>query len=159
MRLYVYAAVGLMLLGWPALAANPSGTFRGTYTCSPGQGVTGDTSTFIVDHKNNVKLMQVVYSIPGGNIFPTGAFELEGKYDPKNRTYIFTSVTRLGNDGYWLPAFLPNIHILSKDGKTMKRIIVNAGCTQDRPYERLRAVTPTPPASTPMAGTKLKGQS
>ncbi len=159
MRPYMFAAVGLLLFSWPAFANDPSGTFRGTYSCNPGQGVTGDTSTFIVDHKNNVKLIQVVYPIPGGKVFPTGAFELQGKYNPRNRTYTFYSVTKLGNDGYWIPATLPNIHVLSKDGKTMKRIIVNFGCTQDKPYDRLRSVTPLPPPSPPAASTVLKGQS
>lgn len=159
MRLGVLTGMALALAASSAMAAGPNGTFRGTYTCSPGQGITGDTSTFIVDANNNVKLIQTVYPIPGGNVFPTGAFELQGRYNPGDRTYKFSSVTKLGNDGYWIPATLPNIHILSADGKTMKRIIVNFGCTQNAPYTRLRALTPTPPAAAPLVGRALKGQS
>lgn len=160
MRLGVLIALGVCGLGLPALANGPNGTFRGTYTCSPGQGVTGDTATFIVDNKNNVKLIQVVYPVPGGKVFPTGAFELRGKYDPATRTYRFTSVTRLGQDGYWLPAALPNLHILSPDGRTMQRIIVNPGCTQDAPYTRLRPHTPPPPTTlAPLTAGGARGQS
>ncbi|MFZ1431478.1 MAG: hypothetical protein WAS21_32550 [Geminicoccaceae bacterium] len=160
MRAGLAVVAGLCVMSLPALAHGPSGTFRGTYTCSPGQGVTGDTSTFIVDKRNNVKLIQVVYPIPGGSVFPTGAFELRGTYSPQTRTYSFYSVTKLGQDGYWLPASLPNLHTLSKDGQSIKRLIVNPGCSQDAPYTRLWATTPAPPAAAPMMMPQgSKGQS
>ena len=150
---------GICLMSLPALANGPNGTFRGTYTCSLGQGVTGDTSTFIVDNRNNVKLIQAVYPIPGGNVFPTGVFELRGTYIPVTRTYRFYSVTKLGQDSYWVPATLPNLHILSKDGKSVKRFIANPGCSQDAPYTRLRPNTPAPTAAAPMITQGGKGQS
>ena len=49
MRLYVLVGLALALASSPASGMGPSGTFRGTYSCVPGQGITGDTSTFIVD--------------------------------------------------------------------------------------------------------------
>ena len=159
MRLGILIGVALVLAPVPAVATHPSGTFRGTYACNPGQGITGDTSTFIVDSLNNVKLIQTVYSVPGGNIFPTGVFELQGRYEPANRTYTFFSVKKLGSDGYWIPATLPNLHILSADGKTMKRIIVNFGCAQTAPYVRLKALTPVPATQAPQPGRAGRGQS
>ena len=160
MRLCVLVGLGLALASSPASGTGPSGTFRGTYSCVPGQGITGDTSTFIVDASNNVKLIQTVYPIPGGNVFPTGAFELQGRYDPATRTYSFTSVTKLGSDGYWLPALLPDIHVLSADGRFMTRRIQNPGCAQTAPYRRLKALTPAPspsPSAAPRGGPQ--GQS
>lgn len=134
----------------PAWAAEFRLTYRGVYSCSPGQGVTGDTSTFTIDTAWRVKLFQVVYAIPGGSIFPTGAFEYQGKFDPRTRTFAFTSAAIVGENHFWLPATLPNKYTLSRDGNTLTRYIANPGCTAS-PYTKLRVLTPTPgPVSPPL---------
>jgi hypothetical protein len=132
----------------PALAAEFQLSYRGAYTC--GQGITGDTSTFTIDNKNRVKLFQVIYSLPGGPIFPTGAFEYQGQFDQRTRTFTFTSAAVVGENHFWVPAILPNRYELSRDGKTLTRFILNPGCTAS-PYTRLRVLTPTPgPVSPPL---------
>ena len=85
MLLRATLALALSLPAVPAFAAGPGGTYRGTYTCLPGQGVTGDTSTLFVDRRNRAKLFQVVYPVPGGQVFPNGVFEYAGTYDPASR--------------------------------------------------------------------------
>src|SRR4051794_16950388 len=90
MLLRATLALALSLPAVPAFAAGPGGTYRGTYTCLPGQGVTGDTSTLFVDRRNRAKLFQVVYPVPGGQVFPNGVFEYAGTYDPASRIYNFT---------------------------------------------------------------------
>jgi hypothetical protein len=146
--------IGLLLLALtyaaPGFAFEAQLTFRGVYSCTPGQGITGDTSTFIIDTNRRVKLLQAVYSIPGGQIFPTGLFEYQGRFDVRARTFTFTSAAVVGENHFWAPAILPNRYELSRDGETLTRFILNPGCTVS-PYTRLRVLTPTPgPVSPPL---------
>jgi hypothetical protein len=119
--------------------------------------VTGDTSTFTIDAHRRIKLVQVVYSIPGGSIFPTGVFEYQGHFDPSTRTFTFTSATVVGENHFWVPAILPNKYTLSRDGRTLTRYIVNPGCTAS-PYTRLRVLTPTPGPVSPSLRIQPGGQ-
>lgn len=134
----------------PASAVEFQLAYRGVYSCSPGQDVTGDSSTFTIDTAWRVKLFQVVYAMPGGSIFPTGAFEYQGTFDPRTMTFTFTSAAIVGENHFWVPAALPNKYTMSRDGNTLTRSIVNPGCTAS-PYTKLRVLTPTPgPVSPPL---------
>jgi hypothetical protein len=146
------AAVAVLWLASvaPALAIEFQVSYRGTYTCSPGQGITGETSTFTIDTNRNVKLVQVVYSVAGGSIFPTAVFEYQGRFEPRTRTFSFTSSAIVGENHYWVAATPPNKYVMSRDGRTLTRYIVNPGCTAS-PYAKLQVFTPTPgPVSPPL---------
>jgi len=154
MLLRATLALALALPAVPAFAAGPGGTYRGTYTCLPGQGVTGDTSTLFVDRRNRAKLFQVVYPVPGGQVFPNGVFEYAGTYDPASRIYNFTSGTIVGENHFWaLPPF-PQRYAVSEDGVTVQRYMQIPACSAE-PYTRVRATTPP---ALPVGGALPRGK-
>jgi hypothetical protein len=152
--------VGFLLAATTSVAAfadEPGGTYRGSYNCIFGQGITGDTSTFLVEKNKTVKLIQAVYSIQGGKLFPTAVFEYQGQYDPSTRAYTFISAAVVGENHYWVPATLPNKYTVSKDGQTLTRNILNPGCTAS-PYTKVGPLTPTPGAVSSPLRVKPLGQ-
>jgi len=114
--------------GTPVGAATLEGTFRGTNTCKLQQFTSGGTSTFIVDARNRVRLIEVH---AGKSV--ASVIHYFGTYNPTTRTFRLPTYKFAYQTGGVLTG--PVVGKLSADGKKVSYRWEGFDCT---PFQGVR---------------------